>query len=90
MRLQRFEDPVGDRRERLSTKARRDQDYSRVLGIRRGGFVSKLDEVRAVRRNDRPPAGSPPARALAAIMPGEGCPVNPQGGPQRPGQDRDA
>ncbi len=45
IRLQRFEDRVGDHRELVSTKTRRYQDDPRVLRIGRDGVVSKLDEL---------------------------------------------
>src|SRR5688500_13360608 len=53
--LQRFNDRISNRRKLVSTKARRDEDDARVLGIRRDGFVSQLDEVDDVRSHDRPP-----------------------------------
>jgi len=54
IRLQRFEDRVGDHRELVSTKARRYQDDPRVLRVRRDSFVSELDEINDIRGNDRP------------------------------------
>ena len=54
-RLQYFEDSVGDRLELVSAKARRNQNYPRVLGIRRNSFLSNRDEVDHVRGYDRPP-----------------------------------
>lgn len=55
IRLQYFEDSVGDRLELVSAKARRHQNYPRVLGVRRDSFLSNRDEVDNVRGDDRPP-----------------------------------
>ena len=54
IRLQGLEYRGRDRPERVSTKARRDQNNPCVLGIRRDGFMSKLDEIDDVRSHDRP------------------------------------
>ncbi len=55
VRLQRLQDRVGDRLKLVSTEARRDQDNPSMLGIRRDGVASKLDEVHDVRGDDGPP-----------------------------------
>ena len=55
VRLQRLQDSVSDRLKLVSTEARRDQDNPSMLGIRRDGVASKLDEVHDVRGDDGPP-----------------------------------